>query len=153
MTLEGRFTFKHESPATPSAESATPTSPFVSEPASSMATPTSYTSHGFQQQHNSFMSFPKKEFGTPTGVGGAGAASSSGMTDFYQPPPGSTFQPFTSSGNEFGGEPPRSMYDHSDASGHAPTPSLTHPLALSTMRSIRRGPFAAQTGSSQELSR
>ena len=163
MTLEGRFTFKHESPATPSDNPATPNSPFVSEPATSMAiTPTSFASHGFHQQHNSFMSsFPKKEFvATPShpSVGGAGVPppSSSGLTDFYQPPPGSSFSPFgPPSGGEFGGEPggpPRNMYDHPDG-GHASASSLPHPLALSTMRTIRRGPFASQNSPSQDLSR
>lgn len=154
MTLEGRFTFKHESPATPSDNPATPTSPFVSEPATSMAaiTPTSFASHGFHQQHNSFMSsFPKKEFvATPShSVGGAGVP-----TDFYQPPPGSNFPPFAPSGGaDFGGEaPPRNMYDHSDG-GHPSASSLPHPLALSTMRTIRRGPFASQNSPSQDLSR
>ena len=166
MTLEGRFTFKHESAAPPTAEQATPNTPFVSEPSSSMATPpTSYSSHGFQQQqHNNFMSFPKKEFAcSPTGgVGGpAGPSSSGGLTDFYQPPAGSTFQAFgppPPNGSDFceppGGGGPRSMYDHTDASGHhaPPTTSLAH-HALSTMRSIRRGPFTNQQNSSQELSR
>ena len=171
MTLEGRFTFKHESAAPPTAEQATPNTPFVSEPSSSMATPpTSYSSHGFQQQqHNNFMSFPKKEFAcSPTGVGGGsgsgGPSSSGGLTDFYQPPAGSTFQAFgpppPSSGNDFCEPSPgsgRSMYDHTDATGghHVPPPptSLAHPLALSTMRSIRRGHFTNQQNSSQELSR
>ena len=171
MTLEGRFTFKHESAAPPTAEQATPNTPFVSEPSSSMATPpTSYSSHGFQQQqHNNFMSFPKKEFAcSPTGGGGGsgsgGPSSSGGLTDFYQPPAGSTFQAFgpppPSSGNDFCEPSPgsgRSMYDHTDASGghHVPPPptSLAHPLALSTMRSIRRGHFTNQQNSSQELSR
>ena len=155
MTLEGRFTFKHESPATPSDNPATPTSPFVSEPATSMAiTPTSFASHGFHQQHNSFMSsFPKKEFvATPAhSVGGAGVP-----TDFYQPPPGSNFPPFAPSGGaDFGGggeAPPRNMYDHTDG-GHPSASSLPHPLALSTMRTIRRGPFASQNSPSQDLSR